>query len=768
MKKGTIILSVFLAQGAIVYAQDLFLTHPISDRVGCHENQDWLEFRGFHYTDDKKDLPRVLLIGDSISAGYRKHVQERLDGIANVTWLTMCYCVTTPNFMQQLAFSLDDAGYDVIHFNNGGHSLRSDLGAYEKCLSAALKLIREKQPQARIVWARTTPVRDAVRNAGIDKLNAVADRVVAAANVEGVDDLHAAMLEIPSESRWADGCHPTKPTLARLVSHVTKSVYGQLSVMSGVAPSKCHREHLEDGIMAIVHFGLNTFADKEWGYGDTLPSDFNPTRLDTDQWVEAMMAGGIRRVVMVTKHHDGFNLWPSPYNADYTVANSPWRDGKGDVVALIRKSCLDRGLRFGTYLSPWDRHQASYAKPEYVTYYRRQFDELFEKYGPLSEIWLDGANGGDGYYGGARERRKLPVEAWDYYRIPDVLDRMLARYPDAIAFGGRGRSSARWVGNEAGYAPAIVEYVTDRGFWETPECDTPLRKGWFWHPNEAPKALSHLVDIYFNSVGRGCVLNLGIAPNREGLVGEDDVRRLKEFGDYVRAFNAVDFAKDATVYRFPGIYQIDLSAETEVNAVDVMENLEFGQKIRSWKFEVEKDGRWQPVLESATVGYRRIERFDAVKARKFRVVVTESGKGAYLDRVALRFARTVPKEPNAEILRRYFANAGVEVITAQGERACDFIAEWRFPGKVRGFKFDPRHNLGNLPDRWELRLSEDGKNWGAVVQEGEFGNILANPVEQFVEFPKELKVRYAKLTAVHAAKGEASFNPAHKHCIIFF
>ena len=179
--------------------------------------------------------------------------------------------------------------------------------------------------------------------------------------------------------------------------------------------------------MAIIHFGLNTFADKEWGFGDTPPSVFNPTRLDTDQWVDAMSAAGVRRVVMVTKHHDGFNLWPSPQNSDYTVANSQWKGGKGDVVGMIKKSCAHKGMRFGVYLSPWDRHQANYATPAYTDYYHRQFEELFAKYGPISEIWLDGANGGDGWYGGAKERRKLAVDA------PEKWDVQLERGSNAVA-----------------------------------------------------------------------------------------------------------------------------------------------------------------------------------------------------------------------------------------------------------------------------------------------------------------------------------------------
>ena len=302
-------------------AQDLAVTHPVSERKGIHENQDWFEFRGFHYTDAKKDLPRVFLLGDSISGGYRKGVQERLEGTANVTWFTACYCVTTPNYMKLLEFYLDDADYAVIHINNGLHSFTADLKTYEAKLREALGLIRRKQPRAKIVWARTTPVADEGRNRRVIELNEVADRVAKDVGVDGVDDLYAAMMSAPADRRWSDGCHPKPDALKALVTSVVRSVHPHLGVKPDVTPTKGQLDHLEDGIMAIIHFGLNTFADKEWGFGDTPPSVFNPTRLDTDQWVDAMSAAGVRRVVMVTKHHDGFNLWPSPHNPDYTVAN---------------------------------------------------------------------------------------------------------------------------------------------------------------------------------------------------------------------------------------------------------------------------------------------------------------------------------------------------------------------------------------------------------------------------------------------------------------
>ena len=209
-------------------AQDISVTHPVSERNGIHENQDWFEFRGFHYTDDKKNLPRVLLLGDSISGCYRRDVQVRLEGIANVSWFTACYCVTTPNYMKLLEFYLDDADYAVIHVNNGLHSFQADLKDYEARLAEALRMIRRKQPKAKLVWARTTPVRDAARNRHVEKLNEIADRVAKEVVVDGTDDLYDALSAVPADSRWSDGCHPKPAGTKALVKAVVTSVYRAL------------------------------------------------------------------------------------------------------------------------------------------------------------------------------------------------------------------------------------------------------------------------------------------------------------------------------------------------------------------------------------------------------------------------------------------------------------------------------------------------------------------------------------------------------------
>ena len=355
-------------------------------------------------------------------------------------------------------------------------------------------------------------------------------------------------------------------------------------------PSEIQMKYLETEMMGIVHYGLNTYVDREWGFGDTPPSVFKPTALDPEQWVVAAKAGGLRRLVLVCKHHDGFCLFPSKLNSDYTIANTSWKDGKGDLVKEFREACRKHGLEFGAYLSPWDRHQANYASAAYTDYFHGQWDELMANYGPICEIWLDGANGGDGWYGGAKETRKLPSAAREYYRFGELLDKLARKFPRAIAFGGGLRPNCSiWCGNETGMNPETCWNVRD-GVYIPNEADTPFRcGGWFWHPDDRPKSLAELVDVYFLTVGRNSVLDLGLAPNREGVIGADDVVRLKEFGDYIRTFNATDFAADAkrseTREGNRLTVTLNLPVAKTFNTVDLKENIVDGQTIGTWTAE---------------------------------------------------------------------------------------------------------------------------------------------------------------------------------------
>src|ERR1022692_194159 len=304
---------------------------------------------------------------------------------------------------------------------------------------------------------------------------------------------------------------------------------------------------------AFLHFSVNTFTDKEWGYGDEDPNVFNPTKFDADAIISALADAGMRGVILTCKHHDGFCLWPTA-TTDHCVRASAWRSGRGDVVRDIANAARKRGVGFGVYLSPWDRNNAAYGRPEYVEIYRRQLTELLTDYGPIFEVWHDGANGGDGFYGGAREKRTIDRNT--YYDWPGTWALVRKLQPDAVIFSDIG-PDVRWVGNERGIAgdpcwatydpvganggPASPGDVREResptghrqgAHWLPAECDVSIRPGWFWHQNENSrvKTPAQLIDLYYKSAGRGANLLLNVPPNRDGLLQAEDIAALRAFG----------------------------------------------------------------------------------------------------------------------------------------------------------------------------------------------------------------------------------------------
>ncbi len=315
----------------------------------------------------------------------------------------------------------------------------------------------------------------------------------------------------------------------------------------------------------FIHLGVNTFTDKEWGYGDEDPEIFNPSSFDAEQIVSAAASGGMAGIILTCKHHDGFCLWPSRYTR-HSVEYSPWKNGKGDAVKEISDACGKAGIKFGVYLSPWDRNHPEYGREEYLTYYRNQLEELTSEYGEVFEVWFDGANGGDGYYGGAREHRKIPGPV--YYEWDKIHRIVRENQRGACIFSDTG-PDVRWVGNEDGIAgdpcwPALsqstVEAAPDsaktgdfsggdlaqawavdrkilnRGerngdLWRPAECDVSIRPGWFYHPAENDKVRSpeNLLDLYFKSVGRGGSLLLNLPPTPRGKIHPKDAANLLEF-----------------------------------------------------------------------------------------------------------------------------------------------------------------------------------------------------------------------------------------------
>lgn len=557
--------------------------------------------------------------------------------------------------------------------------------------------------------------------------------------------------------------HAGKNPVSRSVSGETEAgkVSGdEAALRDPPAPSAAQLAYLKTGVMGIIHYGLNTYVDREWGYGDTPPSVFNPKALDAEQWVVAAKRGGLRRLIMVAKHHDGFCLFPSKLNTDYTVANTPWKDGRGDLVREVRDACLKHGLEFGVYLSPWDRRRADYATPAYVDYFHGQWDEVFANYGPIIENWLDGANGGDGWYGGAKETRSLPCAPRDYYRFDDLLVKLAAHNPNAVSFGGGlTENCVKWIGNEKGFN-ADTRWNDEHGPFVPYEADTPFRKGgWFWHPGDRAKSLAELVEVYFLSVGRGAVLNLGLAPNRDGLLDEGDVTRLAEFGDWVRKFEATDLAADARREEcrteLTLAVTMNLPKPATFNAVDFGEDLSHGQQIEDWTLQALQDGVWTDLVTGTTAGFRRMERFPVTTASAIRLTCRGRTRVPSLTSLALRFADAVPEEQEPDTFDQRRSPCKVTE-PVRGTLEFDFLRKV----SVNAFHYIPvKDRFDGVPDQYELYVSDDGKAWTKLAA-GEFGNLRANPVMQRQQLPETVTMRYARVKATRALEGEPTWSGA--------
>ena len=422
----------------------------------------------------------------------------------------------------------------------------------------------------------------------------------------------------------------------------------------------------------FLHFTVNTFTDKEWGYGDESPHVFCPTDFDADQIAGAAAAGGLRGLILTAKHHDGFCLWPSRFTG-HSVKHSPWRGGQGDVVAEIATACRHRGLKLGVYLSPWDRNAADYGRPSYVDYYRAQLRELLTDYGPLFEVWFDGANGGYGFYGGAHERRN--IDRRTYYGWGETWQLVRELQPDACLFSDAG-PDIRWVGNERGeagetcwatlnrddFAPGAADRVRlNRGdrpgaHWLPAECDVSIRPGWFYHAAEDDrvKTADQLVDLYFKSVGRGASFLLNLPPDRRGQIHPTDAANLAEYRRRIEAIFAHDLAHTAIEVngptrsggaRFaprnlidgdPGTYWatadsqitpeaiLEFGAPIRFDVIGLREHLPLGQRVDSFAVDAWRDGRWQEIGRGTSIGSRRLIRTADVETPRVRLRIIQA------------------------------------------------------------------------------------------------------------------------------------------------
>jgi len=444
----------------------------------------------------------------------------------------------------------------------------------------------------------------------------------------------------------------------------------------GALPSKRQLAWHDIEVYGLIHFTPTTFENKEWGFGDADPKTFNPTDFNAEQIINAAKAGGLKGIILVAKHHDGFALWPTK-TTDYNITKSPFRNGKGDLVKEVEQAVRKSGLKFGVYCSPWDRNNPKYGTSEYLTIYQTQLKELYNNYGELFMSWHDGANGGDGYYGGAKEKRS--IDNTTYYDWNNTWGKITRKMqPMANIFSDIGWD-IRWVGNENGNAaetswatftpmppegknvavPGQANYpqspsgIRNGKFWMPAECDVPLRKGWFYHPTEKPKTPEMLFDLYLKSVGRGAGLDLGLAPDTRGQLHDDDVAVLKAFGDLVKHTFANNLAKDAHIipsntrgknYNVIALLdnnkqsywatmdkvheanlEIDLKSPKTFDIISLQEYIPLGQRIEAYNIEVFENNTWKKIYDGTSIGAKRLIKLNnPVTASKVRLNITKS------------------------------------------------------------------------------------------------------------------------------------------------
>ena len=536
---------------------------------------------------------------------------------------------------------------------------------------------------------------------------------------------------------------------------------------------------------AFIHYSLNTYTDQEWGFGNEDPKLFNPSNLDCRQWARVCKQAGMKGIIFTAKHHCGFCMWPSAYT-EYSVKNSLWKQGKGDVVRELADACREEGLKFAVYLSPWDRNHKDYGKPEYVTYFRNQLRELLTNYGEIFEVWFDGANGGDGWYGGANETRK--IDGKTYYGWAETFRMIRELQPKAVIWNDGGdRGDLRWVGTEAGNVgetnwslmPSkgdtpwhMLHYGVENGdVWCPGETNTSIRPGWFYHEteNEHVKSLSKLMDTYYKSVGRNStlLLNFPIAPN--GRIHPTDSLRgiaFKKMIDKVLEKNLIDNGKlimdNGASAQAEGNYplsiinyQLSWPKPTAFNRFLVEEDIAQGQRVKKFTLEALVDGQWQPLKDAlvedgkdglTTIGHRRIICFPTVTATQLRFTITDSKAEPIIKKLGVYLApeltADIPDsgEKKSSALHIFFSNP------------TQMMIDWDQDQTFTTFRYLPPQNTKDgIVTHYTLWGSTDWTNWTKLAS-GEFSNIVNNPIWQTVTFPATT-VRILKLDADRLAEG---------------
>ena len=535
---------------------------------------------------------------------------------------------------------------------------------------------------------------------------------------------------------------------------------------------------------AFIHYSLNTYTDEEWGFGNEDPQLFNPSDLDCRQWARVCKQAGMKGIIFTAKHHCGFCMWPSKYT-EYSVKNSPWKNGKGDVVRELADACREEGLKFAVYLSPWDRNHPKYGRPEYVTYFRNQLRELLTEYGDIFEVWFDGANGGDGWYGGANETRR--IDGKTYYQWAETFRMIRQLQPKAVIWNDGGdRGDLRWVGTEAGAIGEtnwsllnhdgevtwpMLHYGLENGdSWVPGETNTSIRPGWFYHKTEDEhvKSLSKLMDTYYKSVGRNSclLLNFPIAPN--GRIHPTDSLRGIAFNKMIHEVFKTDLAEGKILPLPPqerdmGGSLIDFKKPTAFNRFVVEEDIRYGQRVKKFSLEAEIDGKWVPLRDElvtlppsiqdgpgdglTTIGHRRIICFPTVKATRLRFTIHDAKCEPLIQRTSVYLApeltADIPDsgEKHSSNLHFFFSSPKQMMI------------DWDTEQTITSFRYLPPQNTHEgTVTHYTLWASTNWQDWTKLAS-GEFSNIVNNPIWQTIKFTP-VKAKILRLDADRLAEGE--------------
>ena len=492
---------------------------------------------------------------------------------------------------------------------------------------------------------------------------------------------------------------------------------------------------------------------------------------------------------LTAKHHDGFCLWPTA-TTEYSVKNSPWKEGKGDVVRELREACEKYGLKFGVYLSPWDRNAECYGdSPAYNQFFIQQLTELLTNYGEVHEVWFDGANG-EGPNG------KKQVYDWEA-----ILKTIRTLQPKAVtAIMG---DDVRWVGNEGGWGRNTEWSATvltpgsytdsnkqneelgisptgkdlgsrellakaQKAYWYPSEVDVSIHPGWFYHASQDAQvcSLANLVNIYYQSVGCNSVLLLNIPPDRRGLIHETDVQRIKELSEYIQktfANNLLLNGNQIWQANAEESKEYEVKEGTLVNTLLIQEDITKGQRVESFLVEAYSNGNWNHMAEGTTIGYKRLIRFSDCQPERIRVTIKGTRAIANISNVGLYYAQPLQEE-NKNVKLSDIPTNEWEIIGQKAAEAIDGKREtvWKTNGltalvvdmgkkeAIAGFCYAPTQseNLEGTIFKYNFYTSKDGQEWNLCKTAGEFSNIMHNPIPYFVHFGETYDARYFKLEPI--------------------